>query len=172
LKRPRKRTLQQSDNNGSKTSSKSNDPRGSVETSSKTPEIPPALETTLDTSEGYAEAGALSGNGVNSMETAPDPRANIHDLSFILHPAHEAASPENKEATPPDTTCRELHCTKFEQACVALGVTVTSLGTMYRLLFYIIRLMVLLTQFQSQHLLRQHGCDKPFPRAEIRPAGA
>ncbi|KAL2847564.1 fungal-specific transcription factor domain-containing protein [Aspergillus pseudoustus] len=152
LKRPRKRTLQQSDNNGSKTSSESNDPRESVETSSKAPEIPPALETTLNTSKGYAEAGALSGDGVNSMEAASDPRANIHDLSFILHPAHEAASPESKEATPPETTCRELHFTKFEQACVALGVAGTSLATIVNIYF---DNMVAISLFQEPRFAQQ-----------------
>lgn len=81
------------------------------------------------------------------MEIAPDPRSNIHDLSFILHPAHEAASPENKEPTPPETTCKELHCMRFEEACAALGVTVTSMATMYRFLLLTVPFKGLLTQF-------------------------
>ncbi|OJJ05915.1 hypothetical protein ASPVEDRAFT_45359 [Aspergillus versicolor CBS 583.65] len=152
-KRPRKRTLQQSDNDGSETSPKSNAPRESLETSSKTPGIPPALKTTLD-----AGAGTLGEKGVSSMKTASDPRSNIHDLSFILHPAHEAASPENKEPTPPETTSRELHCMKFEDACAALGVTVTSMATIVNIYF---NNMVAISLFQEPKFAQQVHDEVP-----------
>ncbi|KAJ0413486.1 fungal-specific transcription factor domain-containing protein [Aspergillus carlsbadensis] len=156
LKRPRKRTLEQPDNDRSETPletpSETNPRRESLETSAKPRGISPAFKPTLDASGGYTEADTLSENRVNTMEPAPDPRSNIHDLSFILHPAHEAASPENKEPTAPETACRELHCTKFEQACVALGVTVTSMATIVNIYF---DNMVAISLFQEPKFAQQ-----------------
>jgi hypothetical protein len=51
---------------------------------------------------------------------------SIHDLSFILHPSHEASTPESKaqSSATPTRTCDEskepLH---LEKACSTLGIT-------------------------------------------------
>jgi hypothetical protein len=56
---------------------------------------------------------------------------NIHDLSFILHPAHEAPTSE-KNTTPGSTNDGLEHGTSMmmAQACHALGVTPDALQTM------------------------------------------
>ncbi|KAL4936481.1 hypothetical protein BDV06DRAFT_233350 [Aspergillus oleicola] len=135
LKPPRKRSVQHSEIDGTERFPKSNTPRKKPETTSKGAGSPLALDATLEGAEGCAEACTGGNNVINSTETASDPRSNIHDLSFILHPAHEAASPENKEPASQEIKCSELHCTKFEQACIALSTTATSMATIVRIYF-------------------------------------
>lgn len=65
-------------------------------------------------------------------------RLNMHDLSFILHPAHEASSPDKPDkgpevivaSTSEETASREKQ-SRIQQACYTIGLSHTTLEHMY-----------------------------------------
>lgn len=52
-----------------------------------------------------------------------DSQLNIHDLSFILHPSHEASTPEKEQNAPPSRGVIDQEPVLIARACSALGVT-------------------------------------------------
>ncbi|KAJ5982936.1 hypothetical protein N7481_005035 [Penicillium waksmanii] len=64
----------------------------------------------------------------------PDSRSNIQNLSFILHPAHEATSPDKEQFSEPKIS-RNLQGTEIEKACAALGLTGACVSSMLKSYF-------------------------------------
>ncbi|KAH8901191.1 hypothetical protein GQ53DRAFT_850651 [Thozetella sp. PMI_491] len=89
--------------------------------------------------EGGEEAGSPVSAATEQQWAVPrrDSRPNINDLSFILHPCHEASTPE-KETKDPATgkDTRDKACTSsIRQACHTLGVTEDTMETMIQTYF-------------------------------------
>ena len=111
---------------------------------------PPTSPETLETGQ-YHHPGGRSRGPVHDEETTPlqcprvsrpskgsqqgrDSRLDMHDLSFILHPSHEASTPDDKQ-TPSSTgggggVSRENEAL-LQQACSILGLSPTMTEHMY-----------------------------------------
>ncbi|KKA17789.1 hypothetical protein T310_8272, partial [Rasamsonia emersonii CBS 393.64] len=64
-----------------------------------------------------------------------DSQLNIHDLSFILHPSHEASTPEKEQNAPPSRGVIDQEPVLIARACSALGVTQEILKQMVKIYF-------------------------------------
>ena len=87
-------------------------------------------QTSIPTSESSREQ-ASSNRDMGSQESTRHHSINIHDLSFILHPAHEVSSPETN-ASPKTTSGRPEHqkAPMLIRASHALGVASDALEKM------------------------------------------
>lgn len=63
--------------------------------------------------------------------TRGNSRLNIHDLSFILHPSHEASTPEKEQTDVANRMIVDQELNLMTRACSALGVTQDTLNQMW-----------------------------------------
>jgi len=75
-----------------------------------------------DSARGADDNSTTAEKDSSNTRDRPDSRSNIQDLSFILHPAHEASSPDKEESSEP-TKINQQQPTEIQKAFVALGMT-------------------------------------------------
>ena len=104
---------------------------------------PPASQTSLDQDDADCDRrpsneyrkesnSAMDVDGSEWSTNQGNTKLNIHDLSFILHPSHEASTPEKEASTAAskDTPEHERQ-SMVRQACCTLGVSQTMIEQMY-----------------------------------------
>lgn len=132
-KRSRKRNLQQSDNDA--TSPESNTAKKKPDHSHQGAKPSPNVvhsapaDCAIDSTAPRADDGVtVAEMGDDDKTDQPGSRPNINDLSFILHPAHDAAAPAREGPSEPRKG-GEVQPTELQKACLILGMTGASFGT-------------------------------------------
>ncbi|RTE75812.1 hypothetical protein BHE90_009742 [Fusarium euwallaceae] len=90
-------------------------------------------------SRSYTET-ELNQTSITAKEDDPGPcrrssQLNIHDLSFILHPSHEASTPDEDETNTNISDATPGNEDKFQRACHALGLSESAVMDIVRIYF-------------------------------------